>query len=100
MRQIGFAGALVMALAIPATAQENDDTSNDLSEGLDLLGRGAELMLQGVFAELGPAWAELQTLLNNLNAYYPPEILPNGDILIRRKPKDAPPAPEDEATEL
>ncbi len=33
----------------------------------------------------GPALRELQGALQNLDAYHPPEVLPNGDILIRRK---------------
>lgn len=102
MKQIALTLALIAVISGPVAAQDADNPNDDLNEGIDLLGRGAELLLQGLLAELGPAWSELQSVLNDLNAYYPPEILPNGDILIRRKPADPSPgdAPDDEATEL
>ncbi len=63
----------------PAWAQE------DLQDGFDLFEEATRLMLKGLMQELGPAWDELQALLDNLNAYEAPEVLPNGDIIIRRK---------------
>jgi hypothetical protein len=56
---------LCLGLALPAVAQE----------------AGTE----GVMAEMEPALRDLQGALQNLDAYHPPEVLPNGDILIRRK---------------
>ena len=50
-------------------------------------------------AEMEPALEDLQGFVDNLNAYHPPEILPNGDILIRRKTPEEMGAPEGE-TEL
>ena len=50
------------------------------------------------FAEEAAPMAErLQGLMQDLDAYEAPEIMPNGDIIIRRKP-DADPVetPEDE----
>ena len=52
---------------------------------MDLLSQGSRLLLRGLIGELEPALRELEGALNDLNAYYPPEILPNGDIIIRRK---------------
>ena len=40
-------------------------------------------------AEMGPALAEMMTRIDDLRNYDSPEIMPNGDIIIRRKP-DAP----------
>jgi len=34
---------------------------------------------------LGPALRDLEEKIDDLNAYLPPEVLPNGDIIIRRK---------------
>ena len=45
------------------------------------------------FAEgMKPLMEQLADKMSDLNAYHAPEVLPNGDIIIRRKPKtdDAP----------
>ena len=34
---------------------------------------------------MGPALIELMAKIDDITAYYPPEILPNGDIIMRRK---------------
>jgi hypothetical protein len=41
--------------------------------------------MQGFMAEMDPAIEDLQGFVEDLNAYHPPEVLPNGDIIIRRK---------------
>ena len=46
---------------------------------------------------MGPAMVELLGKIDDLSAYHPPEMLPNGDIIIRRKmPEEIEDAPEDE----
>jgi len=69
-------------LAAPVTAQDED---TDLSEGMDLLSEGTRLLLRGLMGEIEPALRELEGALKDMNAYHPPEVLPNGDIIIRRK---------------
>lgn len=82
---IGFALALG---AMPLAAQ---DTKDDISEGMTLLQEGTRLLLEGLIKEIGPIMLELQGEIIDLNKYHMPEILPNGDIIIRRKvPVDAP----------
>ncbi|MBV0913919.1 hypothetical protein [Anianabacter salinae] len=80
---------LVLSLAaLPVPAQEADpapDTDGELSEGLDLLSEGTRLLLRGLMDEMEPALRELEGMVKDLNAYHPPEMLPNGDIIIRRK---------------
>lgn len=94
--------ALCAALATPAMAEDNEP----LMEGLDLLGQGSRLLLEGLSDELGPLFDDMGALgeelapflralndqlsegLGELNAYHPPEILPNGDIIIRRKTEE------------
>ncbi len=106
---ISFALALVAA---PALAQED--------EGRSLMERGAEMFLEGLrrelepaledlrgmageygpsmrsfFEEMGPAFMALLDEVKDWSRYEPPEILPNGDIIIRRKPDpDAEPSPD------
>ena len=74
---------IITALAAsPALAQDEDD---QLSEGMGLLREGTRMLLEGLMTELGPALKELEGRIDELNAYHPPEVLPNGDIIIRRK---------------
>lgn len=99
---------MLLLAAGPAGAE------GDMDEGLSLLDRGARLLLRGLMSEMepaldemrglaeqlgpqmeafaremGPAMAELLSRVDDLTNYEPPAILPNGDIIIRRKP-DAP----------
>ena len=78
---------LCLGLALPAAAQEagSEGGATDMDEGFSLLEEGTRLLLRGLMAEMEPALRELQGALQNLDAYHPPEVLPNGDILIRRK---------------
>ena len=104
--------AVVIALiSVPATAQET-------GEGRSLMERGVELFFEGLrqelspamedlrklaeqagpsmrsfLTEMGPAFAEMLDEVQDWTSYYPPEMLPNGDIILRRK---TPPAPEPE----
>ena len=110
--------ALICAIglsAAPVTAQD----SNDLKDGVDLLSEGTQLLLRGLMGEIEPTLRELEGALNeldlsdlnlkeldlggftlgDLNAYHAPEILPNGDIIIRRKRSD-PVAPDPETGEI
>ena len=89
-----FLTAILLCLALPAHAQTEEG-----STGRDLMAEALRLFMQGFMAEMEPALEDLQGFVDNLNAYHPPEILPNGDILIRRKTPEEMGAPEGE-TEL
>ena len=105
---IAIAATLATVLATPITAQEDD--------GRSLMERGAELFFEGLsqemapalndlrgmaeefgpsmkefFEEMGPGLARILDEVKDWSMYHPPEILPNGDIIIRRKAD-----PEDE----
>jgi len=116
--------AVSVALALPAKAE--DDTGKSLMEqgaelffeGLrkemepaldDLLGLADQLgpAMQSFVEEMGPALAELASKVQDWSVYEAPEMLPNGDIIIRRKPsEELPDIPEqtekepDGATEI
>ncbi|MEM8823481.1 MAG: hypothetical protein AAGF30_07720 [Pseudomonadota bacterium] len=86
-------------LALPAFAQESDIES----DGSSLMEQGLKLFMDGFMQEMEPALRDLGNLaeearplleslqaqlgeaIGDLNAYHAPEILPNGDIIIRRK---------------
>ncbi len=80
MKQIAPLGLCALLLVTPAQAQDSD-----LKDGMDLMSQGTRLLLRGLMGEIEPALRELEGALQDLNAYHAPEILPNGDILIRRK---------------
>ena len=116
MKQIALAAAMVLAASLPASAQDEGE------RGLSLMERGAQMFLEGILKEMepaldeleglaqemeprlrefadamGPALADLFDKVDDWSAYHAPEMLPNGDILLRRKvPLDpeaeAPPA--------
>jgi hypothetical protein len=89
-----------MLAAAPVAAQEE----GDISRGTDLLSEGARLLLRGLLDEVEPAMRDMVDALedwnieglsiDDLSNYHAPEVLPNGDILIRRKePLEAPAPP-------
>lgn len=96
--------ALVAAIPSLAAAQEKD------GDGFSLMEEGARLFLRGMMDEAEPALEQLQRLMqdmqpamrefvqemgpalndllgqvDDLSNYHPPEMLPNGDIILRRK---------------
>ncbi|MCA0928997.1 hypothetical protein [Ruegeria profundi] len=117
MRRLIPICALSVALALPSHAEE--DTGKSLME------QGAELFFEGLrkemepaledlqglvgkfgpamqsfFQELGPALAELADEIEDWSVYEAPEMLPNGDIIIRKKPiPDEPEVPEESQEE-
>ena len=121
MKQIITATVVVLASAMPLAAQEAlpvpDNT--ELDEGFSLMEEGAKLLLRGLLTEIepaiddlkgmtdemgaamaefgetmGPAIADLMSRVDDMRNYEAPEILPNGDIINKRKPDvPAPPPP-------
>jgi hypothetical protein len=83
---------LVLA-ATPLAAQDSEE------QGIDLMSEALKLFMRGLMQEMEPAMEGMEGLLEDLSAYHPPEILPNGDIIIRRKtPVDR--GPDDESGEV
>ena len=125
MKQI-VALTLVIGLAVtPALAQDTPESESE--EGFSLMEEGARMLMRGLMAEMepaitdlregledmgpafeefaqtvGPAFSDLLNQVDDFRNYEAPEFLPNGDIIVRRKP-DAPawqPAPETGEVEL
>ena len=108
--------AVVAVLATPpAVAQQTGEEGEQdgMREGLGLIEEGMDMLLRGLtdemrpmleelepqlrmFAmEIGPFLKDLSGLVDDLSAYESPEMLPNGDIIIRRKePLEPAPQPE------
>ncbi|RVT86985.1 hypothetical protein DXV76_02535 [Rhodobacteraceae bacterium CCMM004] len=110
MRRIAPTLLAALLVAAPLSAQETPE--GDMSDGADLLKRGAELFFRGLLDEVEPKMQEMAEALkewnlhgltiDDIDAYHPPEKLPNGDIIIRRKvpldPLD--PGPEGDEIEI
>lgn len=114
MKLILAALSLSVAFAAPLAAQEADvpdRSAPEVEEAVPLFDL-FERLLQGFLTEVEPQMRELergfaalepdlQRLLDEvrgLTQYHPPEVLPNGDILIRRRQAADPEAdamPED-----
>lgn len=118
MKQIACISALCLTcLAAPLAAEEAEGGGKGLME------KGAEMFWEGLRKEMGPALEDLQEFaetfasevgpsmreflaqmgpalseiaaeVEDWSRYEVPEILPNGDIIIRRKPDPAPDQPE------
>ena len=100
--------ALALLAATPATAQDENDS---LRDGLDLFSEGSRMILEGLVEGMRPMLEEAQpffeedvlpflqglgAVVDDLTHYEMPERLPNGDIIIRRRPDAPEPAPLDE----
>jgi len=109
--------ALILALCLPAPAIAQDD-------GPSLMERGIRMFFEGLSQEMEPAMQELKSFVDeagpamesflremgpalkdvfedvkDFSVYHPPEVLPNGDIIMRRKTPLDPEAPEPLETE-
>lgn len=107
-----LAFVLAVTLTTPAAQAEEDP-------GPSLMERGAQMFLEGILKEMEPTMEELQGIAEEMgpalrefasemgpkltelmaevedwSVYLPPEILPNGDIIIRRKPEHPMTPPE------
>ena len=88
---------MTLCLAVLPGAAWAQDAQDDAP---GLIERGMRMMVEGLVAEMAPAMDQLRELTDQLDAYHAPEVLPNGDIIIRRKtplsPEEAPDAPLEE----
>ena len=84
---------IIAVLASPVWAENHEE------QGRDLMSEALKLFMRGLMAEMEPAMEGMEGLLEDLSAYHPPEILPNGDIIIRRRtPLER--GPDDETGEI
>lgn len=78
----------------PSTGEAERSAPRDgMGRGMDLLGEGTRMILRGLLSEVQPLLEDLRGRIDELDAYHPPEVLPNGDILIRRRTAPDHPVP-------
>lgn len=90
----------LLLTAAPAAAQ-----NSDVEEGTGLMQEGAKLLLRGLMGEMAPAIGQMERLvelMGDIDEYHLPEMLPNGDIILRRKVPLVPgdPRPEGGETDI
>lgn len=117
MKRIASALAVLAVAASPAFGEDAESgASPSAEEGFSLLEEGARIILRSMMDEvepalkdfqqdfgaamdeMGPVLGQLVEMIGDIRNYHAPEMLPNGDIIIRRKsPADlAAPQPGDE----
>ena len=83
----------------PLRAETPPQVPSDVDEGVGLMQQGAEILLRGLMANMEPALKdmgkavaemepklrELMALVDDITNFHAPEMLENGDIIIRRK---------------
>ena len=99
-----------MAAMIAACPLQAEDAEPEQGEGFSLMEKGARLFFDGMMREMdpalkdlrgfaeefgpqlqsfveemGPAFVDLMDQVGDLSQYHKPEILPNGDIIMRKK---------------
>ncbi len=60
---------------------------------LESMMRDVQPMMRDFMVEMGPALREILEQVEDWSVYHPPEILPNGDIIIRRRSPREPDLP-------
>ncbi|MBD0866436.1 MAG: hypothetical protein GDA36_13025 [Rhodobacteraceae bacterium] len=66
-----------------------DGVESEMGPALEDFRNWAEMVgptMQSFFAEMGPTLTELFDHVQDWTTYEPPTMLPNGDIIMRRKP--------------
>lgn len=84
-------------LFLEGLQKQMEPTMDELQTWADELGPA----LRSFTEEMGPALADLMEQVEDWSAYHPPEVLPNGDIIIRRKlPEEVPQGADEGATDI
>ena len=113
MKQIAAAAVALSATVMPAAAEDGGslmergarlffeglmEEMEPAMRELEGMAESIEPALRGFAQEMGPALQELMETVEDWSVYEPPVMMPNGDILLKRKPDapkpDALPAPE------
>ena len=77
---------VAIAPASVADAEENDNPMQPLFEFLELFSDEGASLLDEFMTEFGPMLEGLRDQVQDWTLYEAPEVLENGDIIIRRKP--------------
>jgi len=106
---MAFLHRSLLCLCLAASPVLADGPPPSIDGGIDLLDRGARMLLRSLLDQadpalrdfrdgmgdlvtrMGPALRELAGKIDDLRNYDPPVMLPNGDIILRRRVPLGPP---------
>ncbi|PCH92652.1 MAG: hypothetical protein COB84_10330 [Rhodobacteraceae bacterium] len=88
------------ALALTTPAQADPKDWEDLRKGLELLSKDTQKFFESWVDDIGPLLNSLRDKVDDLGHYAPPEVLPNGDIILRRKPEKPAPTAQKPSIEI
>lgn len=106
--------AITLCLSLATLPLRAEEAKDDVEEGFSLLEQGAKMIMRSMLEEMKPALEDMQSglgqaltemepalrdlakMIGEIENYHPPEILPNGDIILRRRVPLGPPQPGDE----
>ncbi|MEM9716646.1 MAG: hypothetical protein AAF826_09025 [Pseudomonadota bacterium] len=85
--KIVYAACLTLALSTPAWAEEPKQGFSlwDLFDEMEMMAEDAMPLMESWMERLQPQLQALGSTIGDLSMYEAPEVLPNGDIIIRRK---------------
>lgn len=92
MKKVFVFISFLVLMAMPVNGQDDDGSSmmdrgmREFFEGLLLEMEPAFDDMRAFLEQMGPALQEILKDVQDWSAYEPPEVLENGDIIIRRKP--------------
>ena len=94
--------ALLIAATMAASPLAADDGKSPLpsDDELEQLSDLAESWMKRFTDRMAPMVDQLKDMVDDMNAYQAPEMLPNGDIIIRRKPDAPVVTPEEEMPQI
>lgn len=92
MKRIALYTTAALLAISPAVQAQNTDWP-ELRQFLERFAEESQEMLDDWAEDIAPLLEGLRNKVDDLSLYEPPEILPNGDIIIRRKPD----TPEDKS---
>lgn len=98
MKRFLYIILIPVLMATPAQSEPKD--WEELRKSLEQLSEETQEFFESWVDEMGPLLNSLKDKIDDLSQYELPEVLPNGDIIIRRKPKPKPPAEQKPSIEI
>jgi hypothetical protein len=98
MKRYLYMPLVTSLLATPAHSEPLDWEA--LRKNLEELSEGTQQFFESWVDDLGPLLNSLRDKVDDLSEYEAPEVLPNGDIIIRRKPKTKTPEEPKEPVDI
>jgi hypothetical protein len=91
---------ILVTIFAASPAQSDPKDWEELRKGLEELSQGTQEFFESWVDDLGPLLNSLRDKVDDFQNYEKPEVLPNGDIIIRKKPKPKTPVDQRPSIDL